>query len=87
MSTYESPRELRRRVKDAANRADKEDLTAKVRRVSWLKDFGKEVFVELPNTLLLGIPKEVAHDVRALKVAGKAETSDSERPHGSERRT
>ena len=53
MSTYESPKELRRRVKEAARRAEEQDLRTEVHRGSWIKDLGREFLYELPNTLTL----------------------------------
>lgn len=85
MHTYENPREIRRRVKEAANRADEQLLSPNVHRRSWLKDFGREVFIELPNTLLLGLPKLVRQEAQAEAARKRKDDPPVERDHETPR--
>ncbi len=65
MSHYESPRELRRRVREARKKAETEDLRTQIPRVNLAKELAKEILIELPDTLAIGVPRAVKSELDA----------------------
>ena len=65
MSQYETPRELRRRVRAARKRAESENIRTQIPRLNLAKELAKEVLVEFPDTLTIGIPRAVKNELDA----------------------
>ena len=65
MSHYETPRELRRRVREARKHAESKELRTAIPRMNLAKELANEVLVELPDTLALGIPRAVKSQLDA----------------------